>query len=143
MQGPLPLNKGLSFNRQLIAKHRRNLQASLLLPQFSMCRYNKLHQCRYGYVIECRQCRCIQVAFGTSLLTLSPGQFNEFVDIVGKLATVQHSVAFPDQKAIIVPVESTRINMICSSTELKQLQQLLLRGRNSLEMSKLFIFHEN
>lgn len=108
-----------------------------------MCRYNKLHQNKYGYVIECKKCMHIQVAFGTSCLTFSPKQFNDFISEVDKLDKAKHYYEFPEQKTIIIPTGADRVNMICSATELKQLKQLILKGRSSLEMAKLFIFYAN
>jgi hypothetical protein len=108
-----------------------------------MCRYNTLHKSTHGYVIKCNECTNIQVAFGTTALTLSLKQFNDFIGIVDDLLVTHQSYDFPDQMTIVIPTLSRSVSMICSVNELGNLKQLLMKGKKSLEMAKLFIFYEN
>ncbi len=108
-----------------------------------MCNYDTIKKNRNGYVIHCRNCGRIQVAFASVVLSLTRDQFYEFIRYADEQYRAYNLHSFPDQKVISIPTDSRSVSIIYSLNELKDLLHLLLAGRNKLEHEDLFAFHNN
>ncbi|GAA4460672.1 hypothetical protein GCM10023093_03710 [Nemorincola caseinilytica] len=108
-----------------------------------MCNYNTLKNCRHGYVVQCRNCDHIQVAFGTTILSLTRAQYYEYLAQVQEQYDEHHKIMPWDQKAIHLPTAAKGVAMIYTVSELHILLDMLKEGRKKLEYNDLFVFNEN
>lgn len=95
-----------------------------------------------GYVARCK-CGNMQLAFGTTLLSLSRQQFYELADIVSNLDKRYNSTPSPYNKMIQIPLAAKNTAIVCNLSELKLLSTLIAEGRKSLEYEELFAFSNN
>lgn len=102
-----------------------------------MCQFVNWYADEDGYVIQCRECMHFQVSFGTTMLTLSETQYQNFVAIVARkkqeLIPMQHS----DCKYIVLPTPSNAVNIILSEKELNFLYDMTQSADNELKTSQL------
>jgi len=108
-----------------------------------MCNYNTLKNSKHGYVVQCKNCDHIQVAFGTTIVSLTRAAYYEHLALVQEQFD-QNCRTMPwDQKVIHIPTAAKGVTMIYTLNELHTLQDLLSEGRKKLEYNDLFVFNEN
>lgn len=108
-----------------------------------MCNYKTLQHNSNGYVVQCRNCNHIQVAFGTTIVSFSREQFYEFISVIDEQYQL-HSLCLQRAKKMVhVHTPSGNLAMIYSVNELSALLYLLVEGRNALEFNELFVFNNN
>ncbi len=102
------------------------------------CDYKILHHNEHGYVVRCERCQKIKLAFGTCALTMGRSKFSEFVDTVQKYIDVTPEYGFPHQKRIQIPTTCSEIQLVYTTTEVKNLYDLVEEAYLSLEIEQLF-----
>ena len=95
-----------------------------------------------GYVARCK-CGNLQLAFGTTLLSLSRQQFYELASVVSNLNKRHSSTPAPYNKMIQIPLVTNNTAMVCNVSELKSLSALIAEGIKNLEYEELFAFSNN
>ena len=104
-----------------------------------MCNYQTLfYDDESGYVILCRGCDSIQVAFGNVLLTWNRPDFYDFFQFIKRMfneTPVDPGVVNKKTLAIPVPCEGVRI--LLSPRELQQLHQMLDTAETELQSQQL------
>lgn len=102
-----------------------------------MCRYKIYHQSDHGYIVRCHSCEHIQLAFGTSVMTYTREQFNEFVDSVYEYYTAYQHECSRKQKTIRIPTLSASISLAFSLNELEILMNMLEEAAVLIETDKI------
>jgi hypothetical protein len=90
-----------------------------------MCRHKILAHNNHGYVIFCKGCGKYQLAFGTSLVTLSPEDFQRFCSHLSGLKKKTAITGFEHEKQIGVDIYSKHSMMVLNYQELQRLNALL------------------
>lgn len=91
-----------------------------------MCRHNILAHTDHGYVVCCNGCGRYQLAFGTSLTTLAPEDYDRFCEQIAHLAKCQGACRDTENaKRIYVDLYSSHAMMVLNKKELKALGALL------------------
>ena len=91
-----------------------------------MCRHNILAHHEQGYVVFCKGCGRYQLAFGTSLTTLEPADYDRFCEQVAGLEKCNRQKQGAENcKKIYLDVYCTHAMMVLSIKELKSLNALL------------------
>lgn len=91
-----------------------------------MCRHDVLAHSDQGYVVCCKGCGRYQLAFGTSLATLEPADYNRFCEQITGLAACHRECREAEQaKRIYVDLYSSHTMMVLNKKELKALGALL------------------
>lgn len=91
-----------------------------------MCRHNILAHNEQGYVVSCNGCGRYQLAFGTSLATLEPADYDRFCEQVAGLANGRNRKrGSENSKTICLDLYGSRAMMVLSAKELKSLSALL------------------
>lgn len=107
-----------------------------------MCSYQTLfHNDHSGYVIHCRECNSIQVAYGNVLLTWHREDFSGFCRYVQQIKDDLPADYRPDHKSVVIPIPCEGIRVLLSARELDELQQMLDAAETelqSLELMQLF-----
>ena len=108
-----------------------------------MCSYKTLKNNNYGYVLQCNECKHIQVAFSTVVLSFTLTEFYEVIQTVNGLYEHYNLHPCRDQKIIHLPTANKAVTMVFTITEVRELLHLLIEGRNKLQYKQLFVFNEN
>ncbi len=91
-----------------------------------MCRHNVLAHTEQGYVVSCMGCGKFQLAFGTSLTTLEPADYERFCEQVAVLSKGnRHREGAENGKKIYLSIYCNQAMMVLSAKELKALNALL------------------
>ncbi len=91
-----------------------------------MCRHNILAHNEQGYVVSCKGCGRYQLAFGTSLTTLEPADYERFCEQVAGLAKCKpHKKGTENSKKIYLDLYCNQAMMVLNAKELKSLNALL------------------
>ena len=91
-----------------------------------MCRHHLWAHNGQGYVVSCKGCGRYQLAFGTSLITLEPADYERFC---GQVAGLLNASCFNKEeessKKIHLDLYCSQAMMVLSARELKALGTLL------------------
>ncbi len=91
-----------------------------------MCRHNLLAHNEQGYVVSCKGCGRYQLAFGTSLTTLEPADYDRFCRQVAGLAKCNRpGKGAENSKKICLDIYCNQAMMVLSTRELNALNVLL------------------
>lgn len=103
-----------------------------------MCSYKTLfYDDEAGYVILCKGCDSIQVAFGNVLFTWNRPDFYEFYHFIKYTVQEQPAGLPPNKKLITIPVPCDGIRLILSARELHQLHHMLDTAETELQSQLL------
>lgn len=106
-----------------------------------MCNFNKLALTNHGYVVCCSDCGYYQLAFGTTLLTLSEEDFNALIQTVSaqvkKMGDCDTACFSDDSKNIIVSAPSNQCCFILTCNELKLFYEMLDNADNEIKAISL------
>ena len=104
-----------------------------------MCSYQTLfHNDESGYVILCRACDSIQVAFGNILLTWNRPDFYDFYHFIKRMNNeTPIDVAAINKKMLAIPVPCEGVRILLSLREMQQLHQMLDAAETELQSQQL------
>lgn len=108
-----------------------------------MCSFDTLKKSHHGYVVKCKSCDHIQIAFGTMILSFNRSQFIEFIAKLDGQYKVHELYEDRSTKLVHVPTAAQGVAMVFSLNELEVFLNLLIDGRNALRHKDLFVFNEN
>ena len=89
------------------------------------CSHNILHANENGYVAQCRECRNVQVAFGTCLLTITEMEFKGFLIQVAGVVEGEAVVDCKGTKQFTYSTDSCKVSMVFSFSDLEKLYHLM------------------
>jgi hypothetical protein len=91
-----------------------------------MCSHNILAHNEQGYVVSCKGCGRYQLAFGTSLATLEPADYDRFCEqVAGQVRCNRLKRGAENSKKIYLDLYCNHTMMVLSIKELKSLNSLL------------------
>jgi hypothetical protein len=104
-----------------------------------MCNYQTLfYDDESGYVILCRGCDSIQVAFGNILLTWNRTDFYDFYDFIKRMFNeTPIDPATINKKTLAIPVPCEGVRILLSSRELQTLHNMLDSAETELQSQQL------
>ncbi len=108
-----------------------------------MCNYKTLGESEHDYVIQCCDCNHIQVAFATTILSLTRAQFYDYLSQVHWHSRLHKDSLQRDRKIVTIGGPIKGVAMTLTVRELCSLRYLISEGRKNLEYSELFAFSEN
>jgi hypothetical protein len=88
-----------------------------------MCNYQTLYHGNAGYVIRCQQCKGIQLAFGTTVISFNLEEFECFKKMVTQLAD-DHIYSSEHEKSICVPLPVDHVMMLLTPVEIVTLAEM-------------------
>jgi hypothetical protein len=104
-----------------------------------MCNYQTLYyddEC--GYVVLCRGCDSIQVAFGNVLLTWNRPDFYDFYNFIKRMFNeTPIDPAVINRKSLAIPVPCEGVRVLLSPRELQQLHNMLDAAETELQSQQL------
>ena len=94
-----------------------------------MCNHTTLAQSNEGYIFECKECKRFQVAFGTSLVSLTPEQFVLFRKFINKeVADIGDPQEASFAKTMAIELVHGHCYMLVTYSELIVLNELINKG---------------
>jgi hypothetical protein len=104
-----------------------------------MCNYHTLfYDDVCGYVILCRGCDSIQVAFGNVLLTWNRPDFYDFFHFIKRMFNeTPIDPAVINKKTLAIPVPCEGVRVLLSPRELQQLHNMLDSAETELQSQQL------
>jgi hypothetical protein len=101
-----------------------------------MCNLKTRYAGKEGYVLQCAECRRVQIGFGTTMLCLSPVDFNALSDLVAY--RMESLVPFgDDKKAILLPTPSSVCQILLTEKELEMLHHMLQSADDEMRTEAL------
>lgn len=104
-----------------------------------MCQYKVYHQSELGYVIKCHGCEHLQLAFGTTAITFTNEQFDEFANTIREYHEAYREEFFRDQKTIRIPTTAVSIALAFSVNEMEKLMDMLNEALVLIQVDELLI----
>ncbi|MCH5600525.1 DUF6686 family protein [Niabella ginsengisoli] len=101
------------------------------------CDFQSLYYGEDGYVVRCKQCGHYQVAFVSTMLTLSEADFYVFCKQVNYKAAQSYSNVNHDSKIIMIATPSQDVHLILTPSELSRLQKTLEAADNEIKAQEL------
>lgn len=104
-----------------------------------MCNYQTLfYDDECGYVVLCRGCDSIQVAFGNVLLTWNRPDFYDFYHFIKRMRDeTPIDPAAVNRKSLAIPVPCEGVRILLSPRELQQLHNMLDSAETELQSQQL------
>jgi hypothetical protein len=103
-----------------------------------MCSYQTLfHQDDTGYVIHCRGCDTIQVAYGNVLLTWRRADFYDFCRYIRQMKEELSQDIRVNHKSLVIPVPCEGVKIILSPRELQEWHRMLDAAETELQSQEL------
>lgn len=103
-----------------------------------MCDCKILAHNEVGYVVLCNSCGHYQLAFGTTLATLAPGNFKSLFRQVNKCKEQENLDGSENKKRISLDIFTSNSMMVLSYTEVVKLAGLLSESMFNEEFEDLF-----
>jgi hypothetical protein len=103
-----------------------------------MCKQRTLHHTEHGYVIQCKDCKHLRVAFGSFAITRTTAEFFEFKKTISEFYEMYKYAPdiMPEQKCIEIPTPLRSTYLVFSLDELRQLLELINEASTRLESEK-------
>jgi hypothetical protein len=101
-----------------------------------MCSYQNLAQSSNGYIIKCPECNSLQLAFGTTVVSMQADEYNELSRVVALEYKLRHS--YEDNRAKQISIALTESIAIClTKDELEILQEMFCQSAALMETYSL------
>ena len=102
-----------------------------------MCHFTNCYTGANGYIIRCEDCHHLQVAFGTTVLTLTAYDFQAFLGIVSYKKENHEPKADPNIRSIVLPTPCNTVHLIFNETELNDLHFMLQEADTEIRAQQL------
>ncbi len=108
-----------------------------------MCQFQSLSFNDDGYIIRCSECKYYQVAFGSTLLTLSAHDFIAFCKTVKYKCNEEDYALTEHTKSVIIPTPYFGLSMFLSRDETRRFCEILEEADNEASaLSLIGLFNE-
>ena len=102
-----------------------------------MCRYQSLYMSETGYIVCCKECGHYQVAYLSTMLTLSPNDFQVFCKKVKTLCDKSDDSYPENTKCVFVPTPTEGNYVLLTRKEALQLNIILEEADNEMKAQSL------
>lgn len=102
-----------------------------------MCHFKTWYFDEHGYVVSCEDCNHFQVCFGTTMLTLSPTDYEVFVKMVTQKKEDHVAMCDLNIRCVILPTPCNNIHSFLSERELDTLHNMLQSADNEMKVQEL------
>lgn len=90
-----------------------------------MCEYQSLYFSDDGYVVRCGKCGHYQLAFASTMLTMTKEDFATFCHIVKTKMKEANEYYTPSAKCILIPAASKSTYLLLTKKEAQRLHEIL------------------
>lgn len=90
-----------------------------------MCNFQTFYSNNDGYVIRCKDCGNYQVAYLSTLLTLTPNNFETLRTVVKHKCIADSSLVYDNAKSIVIPTPAKDFKILLTQKEAIQFSTIL------------------
>ena len=109
-----------------------------------MCSFHTwFHDTQKGYVVECKECKKLQVSFGNVMATFSAKEFESFQRQINFIVERHVPRDRRDAKDILLQTKNTFFSIILSETELMDLHYMVEQADNERKAGQLLKLFED
>lgn len=102
-----------------------------------MCEFQSLYFNDDGYVVRCKQCNCYQLAFGTTLITLTQQDFKAICK-TAKYKCIEEDFSFSKHsKCVVIPTPSCGLFLLFTREEAIRFNEILEEADNEEKVQRL------
>ncbi|HVU57582.1 MAG TPA: DUF6686 family protein [Puia sp.] len=102
-----------------------------------MCHFKTWFFDEHGYIVSCEHCNHFQVCFGTTMLTLSPGDYEVLVRMVAQKKEDHVTMHDPNVRCVVLPTPCSTIHSFLSERELFLLHHMLQEADNEIKAQEI------
>ncbi|MBN9384740.1 MAG: hypothetical protein J0H74_28555 [Chitinophagaceae bacterium] len=102
-----------------------------------MCHFKTWYFDEHGYVVSCEHCNHFQVSFGTTMLTLSPTDYEVLVKMVAQRKEDHVPMHNPNVRCVVLPTPCSNIHSFLSERELQLLHDMLQEADNEIKTQQM------
>ncbi len=108
-----------------------------------MCNFQYLYKGNEGYIVKCKDCGQYQLAFGTSMLTLSQLDYETLYGILLSKSSLHIDAHTEHTKSIVIPTPAYGLFLILTKKEVALLCSMLEKAECELKALCLLSMFNN
>jgi len=103
-----------------------------------MCTYHTCyHNDERGYIVQCTECRRLQMGYGNIMVVFYPEEFNSFRRLVNDLHRQQPPEERRHLKHIVIPTPADSVRLLLSRNDLAALHEMLEEADTEIKACQL------
>jgi cephalosporin hydroxylase len=102
-----------------------------------MCNLKVLHHNEHGHVVQCANCRHLQIGYGTTVISMDTDEFEKFNNAISESYEEYKNAHFSEFKNITMHTPYKQIRLVFSPRDLMLLQDLLGQAGIMMEVNSL------
>jgi len=103
-----------------------------------MCTYHTCYQNETkGYIVQCTECRRLQMGYGNMMIVFHPDEFNSFRRLVSNLQSEQPPEERRQLKHIVIPTPADSVRLLLSRHDLAELHEMLEEADSEIKARQL------
>jgi hypothetical protein len=106
-----------------------------------MCQYHNLHYSDHGFIVQCRRCKSISLAFGNVALKLSTEQFILFRKQLQQHYNRRFGGESLYEKCMYFPVNSEQVALVLNAVELGNILNMMDEAAVLMEAYEILSEH--
>lgn len=103
-----------------------------------MCEFQSLYYNDDGYVVQCKDCQYYQLGFGSTMLSLSPRDFNTLSKIVSSKYHENYFDFSEHVRNVTIPTPSHNVFMLLTKEEANRFHEILEAADIEARAQQLF-----
>lgn len=102
-----------------------------------MCEFDSLYNGDEGYVIRCKQCGNYQLAFLSTVLTLSENNFESLCKLVNHKCRQVNNTVSDNRKNVAIQTPAEGVFILLTANEVKRFRKILEQADNEVKALSL------
>lgn len=102
-----------------------------------MCEYQSLYYGDDGYIVRCKHCDYYQLAFISTMVTITGTEFEALCQLVRTRCSEEDSVFTADTRSIILTLPNRGICMLLTRAEANRFNKILEETDNEIKSQEL------
>jgi hypothetical protein len=102
-----------------------------------MCNYHIIHHNEHGYIVKCKGCARLKLAFGTTSLSMDEDEFYDFKQVTEHYYELQRDCECRTYKQVQIPTATKSITLVYTIEEIERLISLMDEAYINMEVQKL------
>ncbi|MFT3902941.1 MAG: hypothetical protein QM727_07190 [Niabella sp.] len=112
------------------------------LQEKMTCDFQNLYSGDEGYIVRCKQCGHYQVAFISTMLTLTENDFLFFCEQVHYKAQHAHEMGNNHSKMVMIGTPSTDVQLILTPIELIRLHKMVEQATDEITVQDMLMLFQ-
>ena len=106
-----------------------------------MCNIKVLHHNEHGHVVQCANCRQLQIGYGNTIISMGINEFQKFRKVISESCKDSKDSLSPQVSNITIHTPSQQIKLVFSVQELELLHDLIGQAGIMMEVNSILSFN--